>query len=88
MNIEAKVGGNRRKKDPRDCRNWVGSLTLKASREGDQFIMAAIYRIVAGLPRDSEAARRCEKALTEYGKECLRDHKQREAACGIRAVLK
>ena len=82
MKTEAKVGGRRVKSDPRDLRNWCGSLTMRASSEGDQFILAAIYRALSGVGDQNLV-----EALRVSAQECLKEHLKQEKRTGVKAVI-
>jgi hypothetical protein len=69
MKTNAKVGGRRTKGDCRDVFNWTGSLSLKATNEGDQFWLAAVYRLLTG-----RASGDAEAAMSAVAKQCERDY--------------
>jgi len=76
MDMDIKVGGRHLKNDPRDLRNWVGSLTLKATVNGDQFLLAAIYRVLTNKSYEDESTSELRNLLKEEAKKCMDDHKK------------
>lgn len=70
MKADARVGGQRKRSDRRDVRNWCGRLNLQATNNGDQYILAAFYRAVAGQASDEFYA-----AIDRESSACLDDHK-------------
>lgn len=58
MKGDFRVGGKPTKGDPRDARNWCGKASLVATNDGDQFLLAAIYRALFGNESECRALRR------------------------------
>ena len=75
MKANASVGGRPSKKDRKHLRNWCGKLDMKATFEGDQFILAAIYRVLFG---NDDECKRLRDALAAEAKRCQRDHVKAE----------
>lgn len=73
MKGAVKVGGRRKKGDFRDTRNWCDTLTLKATVEGDQFILAAIARVLFGYDKSALAESIADR-LAKLAATCERDH--------------
>ena len=71
MKANCSVGGRPSKKDCKHLRNWCGKLDMKATFEGDQFILAAIYRALFG---NDDECNRLRNAITAEAKRCQRDH--------------
>lgn len=73
-NVKASVsvGGRPTKGDVRSLHNWVGKLSVTATSEGDQYILAAINRILFGgkLPECEEA----RDMLIKLAEKCRDDH--------------
>ena len=84
MNVSVNVGGRHRKGDPRSSNNWVGVLKLEATREGEQFLLAALGRLFIGGGKGMQAL---EKALEVVAKKCLQDHRKREKRTGVSAHI-
>jgi len=82
MKIDATVGGPARRKDPRDLRNWVGSMKLKATQEGEQFLLAAIYHALRG-----QGSNRLRDALTAEAKTLLKQHLECERKTGVKCRI-
>ena len=70
MKANVSVGAKPTKNDRRDVRNWVGRLDLRATVEGDEFILAAMYRALFGA---EDQAKQLRKALIAEAKRCFRD---------------
>ena len=83
MKGEAKVGGRRTKNDPRELRSWVGKLTLEATQEGEQFILAALYNLIF----HGEGSQALRNALKRSAKGYLKVHQKREKERGVTAML-
>jgi hypothetical protein len=71
MKADVSVGAKPTKNDRRDVRNWVGKLNLRATVDGDEFILAAINRAMFG-PEDQ--AKQLRRSLIAEAKRCYRDH--------------
>jgi len=74
MKASVSVGGRPKKGDCRTTWNWVGKLDMKATVDGDQFLLAAINRAMFGNEDEAKALR---KALIAEGDRCQRDHEKR-----------
>ena len=85
MKAEVKVGGRRVNKDPRNLHNWVGKLEVKATREGDQFILAAVYRALFG---GNDKAVELREAIANEAEKCRDAHREREKETGLCATIK
>ena len=53
-----------------DVRNWTAHLDLKASVEGDEFVLAAIYRALF-----TGGAKALTRSLYAEAKRCQNDHR-------------
>jgi len=71
MKANVSVGVKPTKNDTRDVCNWVGKLNLRATEDGDEFILAAINRALFGPERKAKLLRRY---LIAEAKRCYRDH--------------
>lgn len=71
--MKANVKATKRPQQGKDCRNWVEVLDLRAQGDGDQFLLAAIYRALF-LPQ--LASTKLLEALTEDSERCEADHKR------------
>lgn len=78
MQVTYGVGDRHRKNDPRDARNWTGNLSAKATAEGEQYILAAFARFLAGC-----ASPQFKRAVAAEAKRCLADHLKREKKYGV-----
>lgn len=67
--------GRYRKGEHRDTPNWCEKLELKATIDGDQFIMAAVARAIIGYD-DSPAVKDLLKAIGKVACECRDDHEK------------
>lgn len=82
MNISASIGDRHRKNDPREMHSWIGKLDLKATQEGEQFLLAALYKALQG-----EASKTLTNALRAEAKKCLKEHRKNEERCGVSVVI-
>ena len=71
MHIEGKIKGRKTKNDHRDIRNWCGSLSFEITNEGDQYLLAALYRIAVLQEKDTKDIR---DRISEVAKQCYVDH--------------
>lgn len=71
MKANASVGCKPTKHDHKEVRNWTGKLSLTATEQGDQFVLAAIYRAFFG---NDDECKRLRDALAVEAKLCYRDH--------------
>ena len=63
MKASCSIGGRPQKGDTRTMWNWVGKLSMEATSDGDQFVLAAIYRAMFGNEDDAKALRKAIKRM-------------------------
>lgn len=71
MRAEAKLKGKKTKSDVRDVRNWCDSLSFDAINDGDQYLLAALYRITIMQSAETKDIR---DRISEVAKQCRVDH--------------
>ena len=81
MKVDAKIGGHVRANDPRASKNWVGRLNLRATKEGEQFMLAAVLRGLLGEDAVLHAA------IVEVAEDCRLQHQRLEKATGVSVKL-
>ena len=68
------VGGRRLKNDNRDARAWTGALDLRASREGQQYILAALCEILCPLDDEKQDAKKAWSAIQKVANRKAREY--------------
>lgn len=85
MLVEGKNTGRQKKNDSRDIRNWCEFLSFNATTEGDQYLLAALYRISVSQSKDTKDIR---DRISEVARQCQIDHISRATKKTKRAAKK